>query len=78
MKLKLYKVIAYFNHEVSWYTFDSFVIAGNEIEAQRIVEEEMHPSINNMTIKSIEEIDMEFPQFLFTYISDQCFGIGNT
>lgn len=69
MKLKLYKVTAWFDYDEPEYsdTFDNFVIAGNEIEAQRIVEEEVW-ALSGMAIKSVEEVNMEFPRLL-CYVS---------
>ena len=62
MELKLYKVTALFN-PIRLDTFESLVIAGNEIEAQRIVEEEVW-TLGGMEIENIEQINMEFPQIL--------------
>ena len=62
--LKLYKVIYYYiNKENESRTFESIVIAGNEVEARCIVEEEAW-LLNEITFKSIVEIDMSLPQLL--------------
>lgn len=63
--LKLYRVTAYYSYEYieNSNTFENFVIAGNEIEAQRIVEEEVW-TLSGMAIKSVEEVNMDFPQLL--------------
>lgn len=65
--LKLFKVIGS-SRNPSPFVNDNgvviFIVAGNEIEVKRIVEEEIWFEIK---IKSIEEIDMSLPQFLCSY-----------
>ena len=61
--LKLFKVTCWSDHIYKNSTFENFVIAGNEIEARRIVEEEVW-TLSGMKIKNIEEIDMSLPQLL--------------
>ena len=61
--LKLFKVTCWYDHTYKNSTFENFVIAGNEIEARRIVEEEVW-TLSGMEIKNIEEIDMSLPQLL--------------
>lgn len=67
--LKLYKVIIWSDPELKTDTIESYVIAGNEIEVQRIIEEELW-MLSDVEIKSIEEIDMKFPQFLCMVIDE--------
>lgn len=69
MKLRLYKVTCYFDYESQLDTFENFVIAGNEIEAQRIVEEEIW-TLGGMAIKCVEEVNMEYPQLLCSVNTD--------
>ena len=63
--LKLYMVTALYNYEDpdGSDTFENFVIAGNEIEARRIVEEEVW-TLSGMAVKSVEEVNMDLPQLL--------------
>lgn len=61
--LKLFKVECYYDSELKDNTFTCIAIAGNEIEVKRIVEEEVW-TLSGMKIKSVEEIDMHFPQLL--------------
>ena len=63
--LKLFRVTCWYNCELKddVNTFENFVIAGNEVEARRIVEEEVW-SLSGMEIKCVEEIDMSLPQLL--------------
>ena len=61
--LKLFRVTCFHNGVTRADTFENFVVAGNEVEAKRIVEEEIW-SLSGMEIKSIKEIDMSKPQLL--------------
>ena len=67
--LKLYKVIIWSDLELKTDTIESYVIAGNEIEVQRIIEEELW-MLSDVEIKSIEEIDMKYPQFLCVVVDE--------
>lgn len=64
--LKLFKVTCWYSGEVKEDTVTSLVIAGNETEAKRIVEEAIW-TLGGMEFKSIEEIDMSSPQLLCSY-----------
>ena len=59
MNLKLFKVNVYINEKKNK-TCEIIVIAGNEIEARRIVNEE-YCIIYNMIVKSVKKIEMEYP-----------------
>ncbi len=61
--MKLYKVTAWFDGYQKTDTFENFVIAENKTDAKRIVEEEIW-TLSGMKIKSVEEIDMTFPQLI--------------
>lgn len=61
--MKLFKVTCWHDSELKVDTFENFVIAGNEIEARRIVEEEVW-SLSGMEVKRVTEIDISFPQLL--------------
>ena len=61
--MKLFKVTCWHDGELKVDTFENFVIAGNEIEARRIVEEEVW-SLSGMEVKCVTEIDISFPQLL--------------
>lgn len=63
MQLKLFKVTCWYDYVLKEKTFESFVIAGNEVEAKRIVEEEVW-SYSGMEIKCVQEIDMSLPQLI--------------
>lgn len=63
IRLKLFRITAWFDYEQETDTFENFVIANNENEAKRIVEQEVW-SMGGMKIKSIEEIDMTTQQLL--------------
>ena len=63
MKLKLFKVTCWHCDEIKSDTFVNFVVAGNDVEAKRIVEEEIW-TLSGMGIKDVEEIDMAYPQLL--------------
>lgn len=68
--LKLFQVTCWYDYELKTKTFENFVIAGNEVEAKRIVEEEVW-SYSGMGIKCIKEIDMSFPQLLCCIDTDE-------
>lgn len=70
--LKLFKVICWYDCDSKIDTFVNFVIAGNSTEAKRIVEEEVW-TLDGMEIKSIEEIDMSYPQLLCTVDIDDTY-----
>jgi hypothetical protein len=61
--LKLFKVTYWYDHTDENTTFSTIVIAGNDIEAKRIVEEEAY-GINCIKIKDIQEIHMTTPQLV--------------
>lgn len=63
MILKLFQVTCWNDYQRKEYAFENFVIAGNEVEARRIVEEEVC-TISGMEIKEVKEVDMSFPQLL--------------
>jgi hypothetical protein len=66
VKLKLFKVVVWncFECTEEWdATSTCYVIAGNEVEAKRVTEEELW-TLGGMSIKSVEEIDMTLPQVL--------------
>ena len=65
--LSLFKVTCWFDGEEKVDTFDNFVIAGNAIEAERIVKEEIW-DLSEMEIKSLEKIDMSLPTLLCSEI----------
>lgn len=66
--LKLFRVTCWYG-DFKPDTFENIVIAGNIIEAKRIVEEEVW-SLNGMKIKHVEEINMFLPQLLCSYDSE--------
>ena len=68
--LKLFQVTCWYDYEFKTKTFENFVIAGNEVEAKRIVEEEVW-SYSGMEIKCVKEIDMSFPQLLCCIDTDE-------
>lgn len=61
--MKLFKVTCWYSGEYKEDTFENFVIAGNGVEAKRIVEEEVW-TMSGMEIAGVEEIDMTMPQLL--------------
>ena len=67
--LKLFKVTCWHDNELKNTTFVNIVVAGNKVEAKRIVEEEIW-TLGGMGIKSIEEIDLHYPQFILSANSD--------
>lgn len=62
MNLKLFKVTVYTSEEGNK-TNEIIVIAGNEIEAKRIVNEE-YWTISGMIVKNVERIEMEYPTII--------------
>ena len=62
MNLKLFKVTVYISEEKNK-TNEIIVIAGNEIEAKRVVNEE-YWTISSMIVKSAEKIEMEYPTII--------------
>ena len=62
MNLKLFKVTVYISEERNK-TNEIIVIAGNEIEAKRIVNEE-YWTISGMIVKSVKKIEMEYPTII--------------
>lgn len=67
--LKLFKVTCFYSGITRTDTFENFVVAGNEVEAKRIVEEEIW-TLGGMEVKNVEEIDMSFPQLLASINTD--------
>lgn len=63
MTLKLFQVTCWNNYQRKEDIFENFVIAGNDVEARRIIEEEVW-TISGMEIKEVKEVDMSFPQLL--------------
>ena len=61
--MELFKVTAWFDHEYKTNTFENFVIAKNESDAKRMVNEEIW-TLYGMEIKCVEKIDMSVPQIL--------------
>lgn len=66
--LRLFRVTCWDCAEAEDDTFENFVIASNEIEAKRIVEEEIW-TLSGMGIKCVEEIDMSLPQILCSCVT---------
>ena len=68
MNLKLFKVTVY-TSENRDKTCDIAVIAGNKIEAKRIVDEE-YWTISGMIVKDAVEIEMEYPTIVGILMGD--------
>lgn len=67
--MNLYRVTCYHNKDSKTSTFENLVIAGNEVEAKRIVEEEVW-TLSGMEIKSVECVDMTMPCLLVSINTD--------
>lgn len=67
--MKLFKVTCWHDSEIKTDTFENFVVARNEIEAKKIVNEEVW-SLSGMEIKNVKEIDISLPQLLVSINTD--------
>lgn len=61
--MKLFRVTCWYNSNLKEDTFESFVIAENKVEAEKIVKESVW-TLGGMEVKSISEVDMSTQKVL--------------
>lgn len=74
MELKLFKVVIgnCFEYTEDWdATSTCYIVAGNDVEARKVAEEELW-TLDGMSIKSIEEVNMTLPQVLCIAYDEDC------